>query len=845
MEESVKKVTVSRKENQKWLNNLKKASSEKGVEHAYWKIVSKAFNTEQPQDSNNTDGYITVKYIEDELFLLMEFKYNSQLNKRTNALRVLIQVLFYMRNLSEKIAKIPNMILIGDQKNAFVMSTKPLIKYLEREDIDWNISPSNAPANFPDLLADMSVDGEIQYFLYRINSDFEFNDILDELKLILSNSNEKIRLTPNNINIAFDRFISDVIINRSKFSAEELVEIFITVAIEREKVFRNDTSYIKVNHHKVQINKVNYDSFINHFEETYKPSEKRKFTSISDRLIQDVERRSNGEFFTPSSFVKYSQTRLENYLGKNWNNDFVVWDVAWGTGNLTRDRNFKKLFASTLHQSDLNQGSQYNKGAEKFVFNFLEDDFDFENDSLFQYESDKLPHELIEILVNHPQEKFLFYLNPPYATASNAGSSVNKSKSGISKTKIQEEMSAQRLKVQEQLYAQFIYRIIKIKKKFNLENVYMGLFSPSLFLTGTKFKKFRELMFSNFEFLEGNLLQASNFADVKSNWAIDFSIWKSGDFTINENIPREFKHNVVGLNEFGEVIILDEKLLWNTDSSKSLQEYLTDVTDKKSELSRKVIQFKSRYKTNDREIEVPQNSIGFLINDTNNVEATTKYVYLMSSPITSNKKTAIITESTFDKQMVVFSSRKVITPTWINQKDEFLAPDELHPNFKSLVVKSVIYSIFSPSNNIISYREGYMGFESLNLNPWFFMSSEEIQKLADENNNDDIFNDTIEYSTTPYVLKFLNENKEQLDRFDNKLITEAKKIVIETFKYRNIVNDDNPNLSINTWDASWNQIIQVAKTYKLDLLTDFDEMLIEYKESLSELVYENGILKYD
>src|SRR5699024_10180435 len=114
-------------------------------------------------------------------------------------------------------------------------------------------------------------------------------------------------------------------------------------------------------------------------------------------------------------------------------------------------------------------------------------------------------------------------LNPPYGTGGNANAQDVKSKFNLSKSVVAESMRRDKLKVSEQLYAQFLYKIIKIKQNFNLKNIYIGLFSPSLFLTGPKYKKFRELLLKEFMFLEGSIFKASHFADVKDTWAIDFS----------------------------------------------------------------------------------------------------------------------------------------------------------------------------------------------------------------------------------------------------------------------------------------------------------------------------------
>ena len=844
MDKSIKDIKATKKVTKDLISELDAATNEKGVEHAYWGAIKATFKEGLPSDADQTDGFIRIKYVESELFLLMEFKFNKHLKKRINAMEVLIQIIFYMHALRDSLASVPNVIMVGDKNDVFVMNTKPLMKYLDRDDVNWEVSPSSAAKTyFNTMVVDLYNDVDINYYPHAVHdTDFNFNSILRDIAILMTNSQEKIKLTPNNINAAFDQFISQVITS-NKFSAEELVNIFITVATERKsKVFFNsNASQIRVNNYTVSINKNNYRNFVSHFEEQYRPSEKRIFTAISDRLIQDIQRRTSGEFYTPSSFVKYATDQFKRYLGSNWNNDYVVWDPAWGTGNLTRDNRFANLFASTLNQADLDQGHQYNVGAHKFIFDFLNDDIDFETQNLFGYESDKLPKELIEILTKHPDTKFLFFVNPPYGTAGNANSKDRKAKTGISDSKIKIEMRTQHLKVQEQLYAQFIYRIIKMKIQLNLQNVYLGLYSPTLLITGSKYDKFRKLFLKNFKFIQGNIFQASNFADVKSNWAIDFSIWK-GINSHENKVQNVFPHNILQLNSTGEVKVKGTRVLWNTDGIESLQDYLNKNTEKKSKLTKHVLQFKSRYVTNNKTVAIPQNAIGFLVNDTNNVEASAKGVYLMSSPITRHIKTSMITANSLVRQMIVFAARKVIGPTWVNQKDEFLAPvNENTPEFKQLSRKAVIYSIFSPNNNIISYRQDYLDSGVSCLNSWFFMDVSEIKELADKYNNDMIYNDCIEYADVAPVYSYLQHT--DLDDEDRKLLNLARKIVRDTFKFRKLVNDDNAKISLNTWDASWNQIMQVAKEYVSNDVIEFNNIFKDYSMNIENLVYINGILK--
>jgi hypothetical protein len=70
---------------------------------------------------------------------------------------------------------------------------------------------------------------------------------------------------------------------------------------------------------------------------------------------------------------------ISQVYGHNWKEKYVVWDCAWGTGNLTRDFKFKELYVSTLIYADIQTAEQmgYNPEATKFQYDFLNDDYDF------------------------------------------------------------------------------------------------------------------------------------------------------------------------------------------------------------------------------------------------------------------------------------------------------------------------------------------------------------------------------------------------------------------------------------------------------------------------------------
>ena len=81
-----------------------------------------------------------------------------------------------------------------------------------------------------------------------------------------------------------------------------------------------------------------------------------------------------------------------------------------------------------------------------------------------------------------------------------------------------------------------IVNMCKFLKESN-PNINIGMFSPSLFLTGLSFESFREKFLKEFSYQKGFLFDAANFDDVSRDWGINFVIFKGG---VNNNENFEY-----------------------------------------------------------------------------------------------------------------------------------------------------------------------------------------------------------------------------------------------------------------------------------------------------------------
>jgi hypothetical protein len=226
--------------------------------------------------------------------------------------------------------------------------------------------------------------------------------------------------------------------------------------------------------------------------------------AVVDRIVEDTTRRKQGEFFTPAIWVDKAHEYIASVYGEDWKEKYIVWDPAWGTGNLTRDYKFKEIYVSTLNQSDIDTANQmgYNDEAVKFQYDFLNDHYE------------KLPIGLRNAIESG--KEIIVLMNPPYGRANEGGQTSTITK-GSADTQISQEMKLEKVGASSaQLYSQFIFRI----SKFNCN---IAMFSKPNFVTSPSFEGLRKILNQKYEFSKGFVMNASEFADVKE-WPLTFSI---------------------------------------------------------------------------------------------------------------------------------------------------------------------------------------------------------------------------------------------------------------------------------------------------------------------------------
>jgi hypothetical protein len=429
----------------------------------------------------------------------------------------------------------------------------------------------------------------------------------------------------------------------------------------------------------------------------------------------------------------------------------------------------------------------------------------------------------------------IVFMNPPYGT-NGEGVAAGSSKKGISDTEISNLMKEEDFGSSQQLYSQFLFRL----KKLNNENIKICVFSPPLFLSGPSFKKFRKNLLTEFGFQSGFLMNAGEF-DGTSEWGLSFTIWNEQP----NDKKEEFTLFVKKSNDFGIIDYLFDKVFYNLDNHKSGSDFIKRNFSKENilidlpKLSSSIKIGSGKNKSNSN-----INSIGYFVNVSNNVMENTSGVYLLSSPAGRGQGIDILTKSFFDI-ITNFTSRKSIKSNWINQKDEYMAPDESHPLWKQFQLDSIVYSLFNTSSNQSSLRQiDYKDKKWDIKNEFFWMSKSDMLKLASEHSYDELYRDA-RTDDERHVYNLLHNEAiyTRLSPDAREVLDMATELVKKSFPMRKVLNEQHPEYHLNTWDAGWYQIKLILKKFYPADLIEFGRKYKAFEDRMRPLVYEVGFLR--
>jgi len=696
-------------------------------------------------------------------------------------------------------------------------------------DFNWNVAPSNHETKEFKLILE-KVKNILDQNTFLFHYDRDNNELKNFIKtnfIVGKFGFTKTRIDKNNFIVIYNKWFQTVkpsiAVNWEIAKENNLIDgdfyLADLLSYENETLKEKLFVLLKKDHYELDRKLNQYGLFSssstsftdnqkahNQFWNKYeRPPEEEYWDYIVERrdllVPQDVRERK-GSFFTPQIWVELSQKYLTDVLGKDWQDEYYVWDCAAGTGNLlTGLTNKYNIWASTLDKQDVEvMRDRIKNGANLledhvFQFDFLNDDFS------------KLPQPLQKI-INNPvkRRKLVVYINPPYAEAASARTVTGRgeNKSGVAiKNKANKYFKTKIGKATNELSTLFISQIYE-----KIPNCHLTLFSKLTFIQGSNFTKFKEFFLA--KYLKGFIVPANSFDNVKGHFPIGFTIWDLATKNKIKNISCDIyeKNNTK-----------KGKKIFYGRLSESINKWFTNF----------------QINTTDY--------IGLLSNYPPDFQNQSKVFIQIKH---SARSGAIrINQSNIIPLSVYFAVRHCKKATWLNDRDQFLAPNDGWQKDKEFQNDCLAYTLFHGQNRITS-KEGtnhWIPFSESEVNSREkfdsdFMSKYIQGKIKPEDKSPDIF--TVSEPTPHYEIPLIF-SKEAKAVFDSGR---------ELWKYYHAQPNCNVNASLYDIRAHFqgrnaNGRMNNKSNDKnyMKMLTDLRNKLNILAKKIEPKVYEYGFLK--
>lgn len=852
---------ITKSYNQRFIRTLKNTHNstvhieDQVIAPTYRDAISTYYRDGNWSYEHQTDGFFIDENLLFSMRLLLEAKYDLDLRAVHDRARVIIQCVYYMHRYRRAGHHQPTVIFGGDRDQMFAVYAPPLLKYLD-QDHNWEVAPSEAWQANPKLMAALEADPSLTTFVYDIHDrSFDLNDVMETIDALAQNDGEydRIRITGQNIRVVYDEFLRMISLTKqqTKFDTRDAVHLFIASIIGTNEVWIDPRvkNTLHLGDAVLRLDTIAYEAFFSRYEKTYTDAEIAVINSMYDTLIEETQRRFSGDYWTPTIWADEAHRMLDEALGQGWRSRYVVWDAACGTKNLTRDyTDFAELYTSTLFQQELDTSTMYNQEATAFQYDFLNDDIDIGPDARL-FDDWKMPTGLFRALAT--DKPLVLLMNPPYGTATNDDET---SKTGIAVNGINSVMKRMGLKgSSQQLYAQFFYRALKLKRDFGLSNVVLAYFSNERFLTGGgTWAAFMDDLQHDFQYHSGAFFNAGEFADVSARWGIGLTVWttRGPDTPPPESYfpMRLAAAGLHGIKQLGESV----------KKSIHQDQFLSTWAKAPVKTARPPAQPDGTYArlsgplkiSGVRRGKLAEGALGFMHNNANDVEHSAKEVGIYSTAFGSGNGFSVM-PSNFERAAITFAVRKSLFPgestLWMTGHDNFLAPTSevvADPQWETFVSDCAVLAISnrSGSNQSSMRAVDYEGTRVNVLNEWFWASTDFVRALAEKAGFRELSNDLKTYGANDrYMNNWLEERA--LTHRARAVIESLNHLLERTFPYRQQAHAELPGWHLNAWDAGFRQTYMLAQHASLQTpLDQYQEAFDRLESSIAEQASGYGLI---
>jgi hypothetical protein len=752
------------------------------------------------------------------------FEAKDSNNKSTY--QMFTQLLHYVQQALNKGEEIPPFLCVIDVEKAAIMKTDDVIPFLEKKTIKWGKSGSAYTSEALELVSSY-IGTYIVSFKIETHEEEFINTVKTAIKtgLII-----RTHITPDNLKQVFDKWVKMIGNEINDIKEDDYALLFFSdIMSDGTQSTNNDlpaqllykgTSPVFALAGKIyELNsKEGYRQFWAIYHRPPKEEYRNYLLERKDSLIPLDEKSYTGAYYTPLNVVDKAYDKLAKTLGKNWQQNYIVWDMCCGVGNLeVKHSNPRNIFMSTLDIDDIDimKATKTCMAATRFQYDYLNDDItDF---GTIDYSlTNKIPQGLRQAITEG--KKILVLINPPYAEATNA-KTVNggENKSDVAKTKFAATSMKEYGKASNELFTQFVARIAQ-----EIPSATIAMFSKMKYVNAPNFEKFREVWKS--KYLDGFIVHSKAFDDLKGNFPIGFLIWKTEMLSTKRIDITEINTEVLNKNTQP----IGEKLFYNLPNKSFLNIWVKRPKVNKIE----VIPLKNAIVPTPGKARVSNwsdNAIAYMYCGVNDIQHATQQTVIFSSPYGGGNGFYINPENLW-QAAIVFSVRRLVKPTWLNDRDQFLIPSE--PLTEDFKIDCLIWMLFSGSNLTASANDLEWKDKKWSIvNHFIPFTEEEVGATRFESD---------------FMVQYLKNKR--LSKEAKAVLDEGKKLW-KAFFLINDVRNVKDELKLNRSDVGWYQIRNALKKrnesgdYIPISFKPFEEAYKTLTEKLHPQVYELGFLK--
>ena len=625
-----------------------------------------------------------------------EVWFEAKLGYKVSIYAMFTQLLFYVKAALEAGEDIPPFLCVIDSKKAALMKTETVLPLLNDKSIKikWGKSASEVT---PDALDRVSQFIGTHFVSYNIeNAESEFIEAITNA--IKKGKIIRTQITPDNLKSVFDKWVEAIGKEITGAKPEDYVLLFYADVMSDGTVSTHENLSAELLHKGTKpaflLNGTLYE--LGNIEGY------RKFWAIYDRppaqeyrnyllerrdsLIPLDARSFKGAYYTPLKVVEKAYELLTQVLGKGWQKKYIVWDPCCGVGNLeTKHSNVRNVYMSTLDAADIDvmKATKTCVAAMRFQYDYLNDDIT-ESGELDYSLTNKIPETLQKVIAEarSGKKKILILMNPPYAEAGNGANKGGKEK--VAKTKVAQYCMVGYGKATNELFTQFIARITK-----EIPNATIATFSTLKYINAPNFEEFRNSW--NAKYLGGFVVHSKAFDGIKGDFPIGFLVWQTNNKKGAMHTPiTEVSCEVFDRN----VAPCGEKTFYNIDASK----YLNVWINRPRRNTEDAIPLCNAIKVSTVKTPVTKwadGAIAYMYSGKNDFQHAEGQTALFSSTYGDGHGFYVTAENLW-QAAVVFTVRRIIPHTWLNDRDQFLQSSKPIP--EEFINDCLVWMLFSGSN---------------------------------------------------------------------------------------------------------------------------------------------------